>query len=214
MPVTPAQLPYCHRSTAGCWAGIGEDCRPRTTWRPHTLAGSAVLPPLRLTGVFHADQTLPRQDVSSPFLPACATTREQVLAHTQVRDSRGSAAACCSPALGTPIPLAANFFEISESILRLFLHHHLQSQVALYKSSQKLFLHLDGPMVWVSFHGMPKDAQVDLQKRFPLNISSLRRVERISGPQKSRSRYCVFASIAISRYRLPRTGPPRNSTCI
>ena len=35
---------------------VGEDCRPRTTWRPLTLAGSPTLPPLRLTGGFcHAD---------------------------------------------------------------------------------------------------------------------------------------------------------------
>ena len=35
---------------------VGEDCRPRTTWRPLTLAGSPALPPLRLTGGFcHAD---------------------------------------------------------------------------------------------------------------------------------------------------------------
>ena len=52
----PGAFPYCHRYTAGCWAGIGEDCRPRTTWRPLTLAGSPALPPLRLTGGFcHAD---------------------------------------------------------------------------------------------------------------------------------------------------------------
>ena len=42
--------------TADSWAGIGEDCRRRTTRRPLTLAGSPVLPPLRLTGgCCHAD---------------------------------------------------------------------------------------------------------------------------------------------------------------
>ena len=34
------------------WAGIGEHCRPRTTWRPLSLSGSPALPPLRLTGGF------------------------------------------------------------------------------------------------------------------------------------------------------------------
>ena len=29
---------------------VGEDCHPRTTWRPLTIAGSPVLPHLRLTG--------------------------------------------------------------------------------------------------------------------------------------------------------------------
>ena len=37
---TPLQPPI----TAGCWAGIGKDCRPRTTWRPFTLAGKPCLP--------------------------------------------------------------------------------------------------------------------------------------------------------------------------
>ena len=45
---------------------ICEDCRPRTTWRPLTLAGRPALPPLRLTrGFCHADWTVPRQDVNS-----------------------------------------------------------------------------------------------------------------------------------------------------
>ena len=35
----PGASRYCHRCTAGCWAGTGEDCRPRTTWRPLTLFG-------------------------------------------------------------------------------------------------------------------------------------------------------------------------------
>ena len=36
--------------------GIGEDCRPRTTWRPRTLVGSPIFPPFRLTGsACHAD---------------------------------------------------------------------------------------------------------------------------------------------------------------
>ena len=54
------------------------------------------LPSLRPTGGTHnADKTVPRQGVHSRFLPspACATPHK-VLAHTQVRDPRGSAAAC------------------------------------------------------------------------------------------------------------------------
>ena len=47
----PWRTPYCLRLRLA-WAGIGEDCRPRTTWRPLTLAGSPVLPPMRLTGGF------------------------------------------------------------------------------------------------------------------------------------------------------------------
>ena len=61
----------------------GEDCHHRTTWRPLTLAGSPVLPPLRLAGGFcHADLTVPRQDVNSPFTPACATGQTRCL-HTR-----------------------------------------------------------------------------------------------------------------------------------
>ena len=32
-------------------------------------------------------------------------------------------------------------------------------------------LRLDGPVVWVSFHGMTKDMQVDLRKRFPMQTA-------------------------------------------
>ena len=69
---------------------VGEDCRPRTTWRPLTLAGSPVLPPLRLTG-----GTTTRQDVASSFLHAWATPeKKKVFAYTQVRGPCESAAAC------------------------------------------------------------------------------------------------------------------------
>ena len=45
--------------------------------------GSPVLPPLRLTGGFcHADWTVPRQDVNSPFSAACATRPDRCL-HTR-----------------------------------------------------------------------------------------------------------------------------------
>ena len=54
-PALPVTLthPLLPPLTAGSWAGTGEDCCRRITWRPFTLAGSSVLPPLRLTaGVF------------------------------------------------------------------------------------------------------------------------------------------------------------------
>ena len=60
-----------YHSLSPAWAGTGEDCHPRTTWRPLTLAGSPVLPTVNLTGSFcHADWTLIR-----PSSPACATLR-------------------------------------------------------------------------------------------------------------------------------------------
>ena len=66
----------------------------RTTWRPPTLAGSPALPPLRLTGgSCHADST---------------THSQKVIAHTQVRDPRESAAACCGACLGYSISLATS----------------------------------------------------------------------------------------------------------
>ena len=85
---------------------IGEDCRPRTTLRPLTLLGQPRSSSFASHWRYcHADKTVPRQDVNSPFSPACATPRgERVLAHTQVRDPRESAAACFWPALGTPSP--------------------------------------------------------------------------------------------------------------
>ena len=68
-----------------------EDCHPRTTWRQLTLAGTRVLPPLRLTGRFcYADWTV-------------CHSHNWVFPHMQVRDPRGSAA-CSRPALGTHFP--------------------------------------------------------------------------------------------------------------
>ena len=86
---------------------------PRTMWQPLTLAGSRVPPSLRLTGGFcHAHQTVPRQDVNSPFSPACATRYHRCL-HTQVRDPRGATAACFWHGLG-PILRAAKLQWLSE----------------------------------------------------------------------------------------------------
>ena len=53
----------------------------------------------------HADSTVPRQDVNSSFSSCvCHPLVKGVCTHTQVRDPRESAAACCRPALGTPSP--------------------------------------------------------------------------------------------------------------
>ena len=63
---------------------IGEDCRfpvPRGSHLP--FLGSPTLPPSRLTGgLCHADMTVPRQDVNSSFLPACATPQRSCV-HTR-----------------------------------------------------------------------------------------------------------------------------------
>ena len=46
--------------------------------------------------------------------------------------------------------------------------------------SQKFFLHVDGSMVWVSFHWMTKDMRMDFgKKRFP-NFVDVRNVARVS----------------------------------
>ena len=59
---------------------------PRTTWRPLTLAG----PPLRLTGGFsHADWTVSRQVVNSPFSPCvCHPDVKGVCTHAGSGPSR------------------------------------------------------------------------------------------------------------------------------
>ena len=94
---------------------ISEDCRPRTTWRPLSLAGSPVLPPLRLTGGFcHADLTVPRQDVNSSFSPCVCHpwTRGVFCTHAGSGPSRVRRR-LLSTCLGDPIPLATHW-----SILR------------------------------------------------------------------------------------------------
>ena len=77
--------------THGCCARIGEDCRPRTTWRPLTVFGQPVGSPSFATHwrYCHADWAVPRQDVNSSFLPCvCHISAWKVFAHTQVRDPR------------------------------------------------------------------------------------------------------------------------------
>ena len=57
-----------------------------------TYRGRSGLPSMRLTGGA-TDQTVPRQDVNSPFTSCvCHPEKKKVFAHTQVRDARGPAA--------------------------------------------------------------------------------------------------------------------------
>ena len=99
-----------HQPCLFTWAHsrVGEDCHPRTTWRPLTLRAARLFllashwkifaTP---TGRYHG------RVVTSPFTPANATPKKKrVFAHTQVRDPCESAAACCGPALGHLISLA------------------------------------------------------------------------------------------------------------
>ena len=98
-PALPGTL--AHPFPPPITAGLGRD---RTTWRPLTLAGSLVPPPCATHWRYcHADQTVPRQDVHSPFSPYVCHSRHKVFAHTQVRDPCESAARTC---LGDPISLA------------------------------------------------------------------------------------------------------------
>ena len=100
----PWRTPHCHQTRLS----VGQDCRPRTKWRPVILAGSPFLPPCATHWRYcHPDLTEPRQDVNSSFPPCmCHPRGERVFAHTQVRDPRESAAACFGHALGRPISLA------------------------------------------------------------------------------------------------------------
>ena len=114
---------------------VGEDCRLRTTWRPLTLAGR---PALLLCVSLEVSATPTRRYhgrmLLHPSSPACATRDAEVIAHTQVRDPRESAAACYGPALGTPIHLAihciasvGNYVQVHTSVLNLIFQ---QAKVA------------------------------------------------------------------------------------
>ena len=136
----PWRTPLLPPITAGCWAGIGEDCRPRTTWRPLTLAGSPVLPPLRLTGGIatptrrYHGRTLLRHSSH-----ACATQTKKVFAHTQVRDPRVSAAACQSHVPWEfPSPWPALFL----LFIWLFINIVMRKQT-LVSSLTTLFIYID-----------------------------------------------------------------------
>ena len=88
---------------AGRTSRIGEDCRPRTTWRPLTLWEQ----PVFLLCVSLEVLTTParrchgRMLIHPSSLHVPPRTR-RVFAHTQVRDPRECAAASCGHALGTP----------------------------------------------------------------------------------------------------------------
>ena len=79
----PWRTPYCHRNTA--WAGVGEDCRPRTTWRPLALFGQPGSPsfathwrflPRRLDGTTAGCQfILPPLRVPPQSSKGCSHTR-------------------------------------------------------------------------------------------------------------------------------------------
>ena len=94
---------------------VGEDCRPRTTWRPLALCGQpGSLFCLRLTGSFcHADLTVPREDVISSFPPACAT-REERVTHAGSGPSRVRCR-LFRTCLGDPILLAVLILDSSSS---------------------------------------------------------------------------------------------------
>ena len=83
---------------------IREDCHPRTTWRPLTLAGSPVLLPLRLMVSATPTRRYHGRTLIRPSPPACATQPPRCFAHAQVPDPRESAAACHGQTLGTPSP--------------------------------------------------------------------------------------------------------------
>ena len=74
----------CLACSPGRTSRIGEDCHPRTTWRPLTLAGSPILPPCISLEVFcRADLTAPRQDVNSAFSPCMWPLHLQMCLHTR-----------------------------------------------------------------------------------------------------------------------------------
>ena len=93
---------------------IGEDCRPRTTWRPLTLLGQPGSSSFASHWRFFATPTRRYHGRMSihPSTLRVPPRLEKVFAHTQVRERRGPAAACCGPALGTHLagqPLQALF---------------------------------------------------------------------------------------------------------
>ena len=87
----PGASPYCHRYTAGCWAGIGGACRfsvPRGDHLP--FLGSPVLPPSRLTGgIATPTGRYHGRMLIHPSPPACATSkRKGVCTHAGSGPSR------------------------------------------------------------------------------------------------------------------------------
>ena len=98
---------------------VGEDCRPRTTWAGHLPLRAAQLFLLCVSLEVFATPTRRYHGrmLIHPSLPCmCPPPAAKVIAHTQVRDPRESAAACYGHALGDPISLAIH--DLSCSHLR------------------------------------------------------------------------------------------------
>ena len=82
---------------------IGEDCRPRTTWRPLTLCGQPGSPSFASHWRFFATPTrrYHGRTLIRPSSPACANPKSKgVCTHA----GSESAAACFGHALGDPSP--------------------------------------------------------------------------------------------------------------
>ena len=96
-----------HRNTAGCWAGIGEDCRPRATWRPTYPFWAARLFLLCVSLEVFATPTRRYHGrmLIHPSPPACATPKpKRVISHTQVRGPLRVRRRLLSACLGDPHP--------------------------------------------------------------------------------------------------------------
>ena len=107
--------PLTATETRLAWAGIGEDCRPRTTWRPLTLFGQPGSSSFATRWRF-----LPRRlrryhgtMLIHPSSPACATTRRtERRSHTRRLGTLASPPPPVSGTpLGTPFPLATTAFQ-------------------------------------------------------------------------------------------------------
>ena len=71
---------YCRRLRLA-WAGTGEDCRPRTTWRPLALCGQ---PRFRFSLLCDSlEVSVPRQDVNSKFNPCVCHPHDLGCLHTR-----------------------------------------------------------------------------------------------------------------------------------
>ena len=100
LPVTLAR-PLTATETRLAWTGIGEDCRPRTTWRPLALVGSPALPSSPLTGGISTSTRRYHGRMSShSSLPACATPYRERVTHKKFGTSRVRRRLFC---LGDPI---------------------------------------------------------------------------------------------------------------
>ena len=92
--------PHCHRSTAGCWAGIGGAYR-----FPVPRGGHLPLRAARLSLLSDSLEVLPRQ--LDGTTAGCQFILLPCMGHPSHQGVCKSAAACCSHALGTPSPWPA-----------------------------------------------------------------------------------------------------------